>query len=734
MNECHRDDYTGKCEKSCELYYIYSMISWREIPFVRLVVPFVLGIVLQDYLRLEWNPVAGLFFLTLFLVFAFYFSRAKLAFSGRYFFGLFLFIGLVLFGSILLFVRDDSHYPNHFKNFSLEHLQIGGRVVKLQTDEQFMKLTLKAEQASSPSEKWTKSCTGNLLVYFPVDASSSNVDRGDYLRIKSRIQPILENKNPHAFDFARYWHLKNLHYQTFPKEEEWSKVKGRNRPSLLNRANHIRKKLLKVLRVYLPTQNEFGVGAALILGEKSDLRPNIREAFAETGSMHILAVSGLHTGLVFLLVNFLLGFIYWKKRWWRWLKAIILLLSIWSFALVTGASPSVLRSATMFSFIIVGNAMSRAANIYNVLAASAFCLLIYEPQMLFEPGFQLSYLAVTGIVYFQPRIYKWWFISNKIGDYAWRLTSVSIAAQIMTLPLSLLYFHQFPLYFWLSGLVVIPAAVIILPLGFALFIVHAIPLLGWGVGQLLYGIIWLLNSIIFQINALPYGLVKGIWISGFVAFLLYLLIGSMMGFLETKKAKWLIAGLLIVNLVLVLNVFKKWGQLNQEEIVVYHLPKATLIDFIGGESAIVLSSDNLPEKKEQFAAANNRAYRGIKDARKCSLSDSILQLPNFYRNGNLIQFQGKKMAFVDPKHLPKQQKVKIDYLLVTQNAISSIEDISSYFDFEMLIFDGSNSNRKVKGWLKEAASHGIRAYYTGIDGALEIKKGHTNRATFLRPF
>ena len=121
--------------------------------------------------------------------------------------------------------------------------------------------------------------------------------------------------------------------------------------------------------------------------------------------MHVLAVSGLHVGLIYFGLSFLLGLLPFKSSNWVWIKTWIMVAGVWFFALLTGASPSVLRAATMFSFIIVGQAMRHHPSIYNTLAGSAFFLLCIQPYMLFEVGFQLSYLAVTGIIYFQAKIY-----------------------------------------------------------------------------------------------------------------------------------------------------------------------------------------------------------------------------------------------------------------------------------------------------------------------------------------
>ena len=694
------------------------MISWREIPFVRLILPFILGILLQDYLNINWSPVVGVSILCVFILLLLFFSRKKRRYSQRYVFGSLLFSGLILLGSFLFFLRENNNQPHHFKTYQETNVQLEGKVTWLKPGNKYIRVIIQVNKADLPDQ--TTPVTGKLLVYLPLSAQSMSINPGDNLKINKGFLPISTNKNPKAFDFARYWYLKNVHYQSFPQEEDWMKVSKEPSFSLFNKAMLIRGKLLQVLNQSLPTPNEFGVGASLILGERSGLNTQVKTAFAQTGSMHVLAVSGLHTGLVFLFVNFILGLFKIKGKWWKWIKALILLLAVWSFAFLTGASSSVLRSATMFSFVIIGNALNRSAIIYNTLAASAFCLLLFNPKFVFEPGFQLSYLAVLGIVYFQPKIYKKWYIKNKIGDYTWKLTSVSLAAQITTLPLSLFYFHQFPLYFWLSGLVVIPAAMVILPLGFTLFITHSIPFLGMMVGKLLYGVIWLLNSMIFQINSLPFGLIHGVWIGGLIVLLLYLLIIGVIGFISTKKAKWFIVSLLIFSVILFINVRKEWTTLHQSQLIVYHIPRSSLIDFIDREKVVSLTSKNLSEEKETYTASNNRDFLRTKSRRRFLLSDSTVIEPNFYKEKDLLQYRGKNMAILYPGHPPPVGLIKVPLLLVTQNAISSIAELRMHYDFETLIFDGSNSWKKVKAWKAEGKKLGINCYYTGEEGAYVI--------------
>ena len=229
--------------------------------------------------------------------------------------------------------------------------------------------------------------------------------------------------NPHAFNFKKYWHHQNIHYQGFVKADHWQLLKRKQGNYIIDKALNTRNRFLQILKKNLSTENEYAVASALILGDKQSLDSDLKNAYSGTGAMHVLAVSGLHVGLVYLGLAFLLGLLKIKNWYWIFIRTTLIIISIWLFALLTGASPSVMRAATMFSFIIVGKSMRHHPSIYNTLAASAFCLLCFNPLLLMEVGFQLSYLAVSGIIYFQPKIYRWWIIDNPVGDYLWKLVA-----------------------------------------------------------------------------------------------------------------------------------------------------------------------------------------------------------------------------------------------------------------------------------------------------------------------
>ena len=460
---------------------------------------------------------------------------------------------------------------------------------------------------------------------------------------------------------------------------------------------------------------------------KDELDFEVKQAYATAGAMHVLAVSGLHVGIIFLILNTLLAILDTSKKG-RIVKAIILLISLWSYAMITGLSPSVLRAATMFSFVIIGTVLNRKSSIYNTLAASAFFILIINPNLLFEVGFQLSYVAVLGIVYLQPIIYKriytrWWLL-----DKVWAITAVSIAAQIATLPLTLFYFNQFPVYFMLSNLLVIPSAVVILSLGILLFVTSPIPFISESIGWVLNKFIEGLNFGIKEIEVLPNSLIEGLSINVLECLALYIIIILLLRGLEIRKLKTINYAFFLALIFIINDLIEDIALANSKSMIVYHINKNQAIDFIDGTSNVLLANSSLikDKQKQSFHIKSNWSYLDLHnvhymptDASKLieTLLDSSLQLVDRYSKFHTI-----KMVRIDNKFAlqPLGKKIDVDYVLMSGNAKTKLKDLYTMFDFKSVIVDGSNSKWNRNRVEAEAENLHIPIYNTE-KGAFELK-------------
>lgn len=679
----------------------------------RLVLPLVVGIGVERAGQ-EWLQWVALIALACLLAVLAWWQGPGRRFSRRWWFGLALNAWLFLLGLLLAHFHDERRQPGYLPSDTGKETLVLGKVAGLEPAAGKLRLRVSVHAVAGPTGE-LQPASGNVLAYLDITAASRELQPGDVLLLHAGLRPAPGPLNPNAFDYRRYLHYRNVHCQAFVDEGGWKLLE--HRPGLANRARKLRRACLQVLRRHLPTGNEYAVASALILGYKAELPDETRNAYAHTGAMHVLAVSGLHVGIIQLLLSFLLGLVRLPWRYWPWMRLALLLAGIWGFALLTGASPSVLRAATLFSFLSAGQALKRHTNIYNTLAASAFLLLCIDPYLLFNVGFQLSYLAVLAIVYFQPLFYRQWYIENRAGDYLWKLFAVSLAAQLGTLPLSLYYFHQFPLYFWLSGLVVVPAAAIILSSGLALFALHLVPVLGMAAGKLLYGATWMVNALVFLIREIPGGLLEGFWIGWETALLLYLCILCIILARETRNFKWASGALAFLLAVAAINAGRAVEVCHQRALVVYHIPRSTAIEVFEGRSARLLCSASLPDKQLEYAALNHRWYRrATLDARR-ALSGSQQGQGWWYRQGALQYGPHRLLVVRDRTILHAKARLSIDVALLCDGVDMKVAELWEQMNFKLLLIDGSNPPWKARKWKEEARALGVPCHYTGEDGA-----------------
>lgn len=693
-------------------------MNWRTIPFFRLALPFIAGIWFAS------DPGVCLF-KGIFFAFPVLFGllwllwQRRTGFQSRWVYGAVLSVFLFLFGYQLTALHHELNRPHHFKDVLSEENYVSGVIQRLRPGENSLRLLLQVDHAgSNPDTLFPK--TGFLLAYVDLDARSRLLSYGDQVLLKGRIRPIDPSRNPNSFDFAWYMHLNNTHFSIRADSVSWEKLNDQPSQSLLALTDQFRQRCIAILRKHLPTDNEFAVGAALILGYKDEISQEVTNAYINTGAMHVLAVSGMHVGIVYLCLSALLGLLKIKHPYWKIVKMLLLLAGVWGFAVLTGAAASALRAAAMFSFVIVGQSLDRHPNIYNTFAASAFLLLCVNPYLLFDIGFQLSYLAVIGIVYFQPLIYRLWYIENKIGDYFWKLSAVSLAAQITTLPISLLYFHQFPLYFWLSGLVVVPISGFVLMGGMALFVLDGIPLVGWLLGKAVFWLVWITNATIFLVQQIPGGVITGIWVSATAAILLYGAIAALTGAFELRQFRWVLVALACFSGVAGLHALREWQNQNRRQVAVYHLPGHTVVDFIDGKKITSLSDGDLETSRINFAAGSYRLFTGVTSLVVLNADTMGLQTAaNWFFHNGLAQFYGLKMAIVRQPITSKvmESRIPVDCLLLSNNVRIKLEEVLQLFDSKLILFDASSSPWRIERWKKDCIRLGIPFYDVREQGA-----------------
>lgn len=403
--------------------------------------------------------------------------------------------------------------------------------------------------------------SGKIVLY--IHNSFGLVEIGDELIVNTDLIPIKNDGNPGEFDQESFWRNNGIEFQSFAMSEDLTKVGGNL--TFQGFWYNIRQYLIREMQEKLDDE-VYGLTTALALGDKSLLKKETRENFANAGAMHVLAVSGLHVGILLGIIQWLAGKVTFLRRKNR--HILIAVVVVWIFAFLTGLSPSVLRASIMFSILAFGQ--TRGVSFFNLnsLLVSALILLIINPLLLFNIGFQLSYLAMFGISFFYPPISKFFFIRNKWLRKVWEGTAIGIAAQIGTIPISLYYFHQFPNYFILTNIGFMVLAGVALTTVLAFFIFHAIPYLSDLIIEIINYVFKTIHWFVEFINTLPYPVARGFSPSLWLVIATYFLILFLVIAQRNRSVKffnWSLSGLALCT---ILFVFNRFTNLEKREIVV----------------------------------------------------------------------------------------------------------------------------------------------------------------------
>ncbi len=481
-----------------------------------------------------------------------------------------------------------------------------------------------------------------IIIYFSKENDLNNLQPGNILLFKTNPQRIKNFGNPYEFDYRKYLERKKIYRQVYLNEKSWIKTKY-TRNSLPLLAERTRQKLLNIYKE-LPIDNrELEILSALTLGYKRDLDPETKHVFSSAGAMHVLAVSGLHVGIIFWIIVLLLGYLR-KHKNGRIIFTTVAIFLLWCYAFITGLSPSVTRATTMFSIFILGETLHRKSNVYNSLAASAFFLLLINPNNLFETGFQLSYSAVFGIAYLQPKISSPIKVKNKILLFFRDLLTVSIAAQITTTPFTLYYFGQFPSYFWLTNLIIIPAIMVLIPLGIFLLVISGVPVLSGITSLIINAMIKFIFHLLSYIEQLPFSVLH-ITISETQQIILIAIALTFFILIKYKRTFYLHLTLVETLILIFTIIFQNISNLNKNELIIYNNTENATLELIHNKLSFVISEkDLMADDRIQSAIKQTAQKRHLMSPQFFTVNDTVVNQFLFLKNG-IVYFEGKTVIF-----------------------------------------------------------------------------------------
>ncbi|PIB36063.1 hypothetical protein BFP72_11995 [Reichenbachiella sp. 5M10] len=693
-----------------------KLFAWSPIPFVRICLFWIAGLLLasQVPLLLESNHllciVVGLFIL---FAFIYRFTPSSHPLVGHGLLLLILGMGIIRFWQYNVPLTEKS--TSQFSETRQYTALIQSYPIRKEKYDIYQ-----VESRSLLTDTSLVSQREMVQLYVKRDSlPSMQLNYGDLVLISGSPFRISPPNNPYEFDYAHYMALQCIHFQQFVDLKDLRTLRTHQGHTLLTAVYRLRTYFEQLITHSVIEHEEQGIALALLLGIKDRLNGETKSAYSAVGAMHVLAVSGLHVGVIHFLVLLLFRPI--QSAVFK--KSILPAVSIavlWLYALLTGFSPSILRAVTMFSLIIFGKALDRDSNIYNSIAVSAFILLVANPNQIFSVGFQLSYLAVIGILYIYNKIYPLWSSRYWLWDKVWTLTSVSIAAQIATAPISIYYFHQFPNYFLVSNIFVIPAAFLIMSEGILLFVVQSTFPSAWP-GALIEHTIWGLNWVVNRIYWLPGSLKEWLYLTGWQTVLCYATIVCIFLGLETRKFKAIVVLSVFLCTLSLLGCSQLYQQAHRHEILLYHTRQNRLVDRINGLHVRAFALDTIRDQSLASYQINpNRLASHLPPLREPSL---IRQTLHQIDSGIYAQVWGSKhFLFLtkgyEPSHIHK--KLTCDYLILEENACYSIESLMEYIEFDTVILSNTNSKINLIN-LENEAEHLEVSYHSMSQSACRIK-------------
>ncbi|MFD1630656.1 ComEC/Rec2 family competence protein [Pseudopedobacter beijingensis] len=682
----------------------------QEIPFFRQVFFFIAGIETAIRYQLPIYPAylswsISLILLILFIII----SKQKKRYHHNWIPGILISILFFISGLTICLKHQEINYNTHFSKKAPKYLTVTvqdnprtkGDIARFPVR---IKHIIDTNNLQLPAK-------GNLLLAVKFDTLKKlNIKYGDQLLIRAKFSETEAPYNPAEFNYKKHLSFKRIYHQSFINTDEIISLNTNKGNPIIAFSLNFREKLVHQFKKHLENKNSQSVASTLILGDRSELDEEILTAYQKTGTLHILSVSGMHVAIVVLLLNFLFKPLE-KNKLGRAVRLISMLILIWFYSLLTGLDPSILRAAVMLSFVLIARFIAVKTNTYNIIAATALFILMIDPFNIRNIGFQLSFLAVLGLIYYYPKLYHLLYFKNRFLDLVWQCAAVSIAAQITTTPLSLLYFHQFPVYFVVSNLFMALPSSVIMYLGFLFLFTGALPQLQTGIGWLLNHFIdWSNKGLIF-IEKMPFSVIEKIWVTSYEALLLYLLLLSLIPKWKSKIIGMYLFTFLSILLTLSFS-YRQIAFVKQQHTIFFSLRKNTAIAHIKGKSALLITDLDSTELTFKFSV---KPYLD-----SCNIQKVIKINPHTYENENTYILDKQKLKIINHKsnHFHTDSS---NWILLSGNKVYDLNKALKKSYTDLIIIDGRNKDYIVNKLQNQIKQTHLQYYNLKRNNALELK-------------
>ena len=688
----------------------------HRYPYIRLIIPWITGVFCGDHFfdrswELFWSILALGFCIA--LLFVLYFLKRHslrwcfgLAVSILCFIGGWLGITWQLQHAVYSFPEEETVYRVLITDApqAKEHTYLCQTLLKERRD----------TAGTYPIER-------TAILYLQQDSAVTRLKSGDELLISARISPPFNNRNFDEFDYARFLMRKGISGTGYVASGKWTKQDGMNNLDLKSIASSCRRKMISLYQKLGFSGDELAVLSALTIGDKTELSDSVRESYSVAGASHILALSGLHIGLLYTLLFFILKPIARRGNIGRAIRSVLLIL-LWAFAFFTGLSPSVVRSVSMFSILAMADMVGRQPLSLNTLAAAAWLMLFCNPAWLFDVGFQLSFLAVASILLIQKPIYHLITVKGRIGKYIWGLMSVSVAAQIGTAPLVMFYFSRFSVHFLLTNLVVIPFITIIL---YAAVIMLLLTPLSWlqivvaeGVKKLLEG----LNFFVRWVEQLPYASIDGIWLYQSEILGIYIVGFLLTYYFMNRRYRNLLICLFSILLLGTYHSTLYWLDRPRTSLVFYNVRGCPAVHCIesDGRSWINYVDTISNEKRLKRMAANYWKHHHLLPPKEITADCRYMELN---RQQQIISYHGCHICVINDNHWRNKTTVSplyIQYLYLCKGYDGHLEELTRIFSISYVILDASLSEYRRHLLESECKQSGLRFISLSDEGSVRF--------------
>ncbi|MBQ0736251.1 ComEC/Rec2 family competence protein [Aquimarina celericrescens] len=679
-----------------------------NVPFIIITLSTITGIILGYYTTFSLETSLIIFIISIGLL-LFTWHHSKKIFNESYTFTFSAIAAFILFGTVLVQIHnpknDSKHYSHILNQKNDQKKEIGIRFYikeRLKPTSYYNKYIVSIKFIEENQAK------GNLLLQVPKDTTNSILAVGETYTVLTKLKSIPNPLNPNQFDYAQY--LSNLyiyHKTTVSPHQLINNYEEQK--SLFSLADQIRKNINLKLSKYSFSPEQLSIINALILGQRQDIDQEVFENYRDAGAIHILAVSGLHVGILLLILNLILKPL---LRFLRKGKTIVLLITIfllWCFAILAGLSPSVLRAVTMFSFLAIGIQLRSQTSIYNSLFVSMFILLCFNPLLLFSVGFQLSYLAVFAIVWIQPIIARQYYPKFYISKKLWETFTVTISAQLGLLPLSLFYFHQFPILFFVSNLIIIPFLGIILGFGITVIILALIGILPQAVPDLFGACIDIMNTIIawvadqktFLITDIPFS-----WRMLITLYIILIMAITLFERYEKRKLYWTVIPIIVMFLVL---TFEKQHALQKQELVIFQNQRNTTLGVLDSKKLHLYSRKYISDKTQHFLFGNYLIQN------QAMADSSVISLKNMY------SYKNQMILVIDSSSIYLKKQLRPDIVLLIDSPKIHLDRMIDSLQPKQIIADGSNFKSYIDRWETSCKKRKIPFHRTDKKGAFILE-------------